>query len=677
MKRIIFFQFTILLLISFQLIAVQTSPKKIALVVAVAKYPKSGGWSQISSDKDIPLITNALESQGFDDIQLLTDEDATKSGIIQAIETLIAKSNKGDIVVFHFSGHGQQIQDDNGDEKDDGYDEAIVPYNAQVRYQPGVYEGENHLRDDELDILFSRLRERLGKEGNLLVILDACHSGTATRGMAKTRGTMSKMAKEGYNPLNSGHQEVGMADVDKTNKTSSRGVGNDLASMIVLSGASPQQLNYETKDDEGNSVGSLSYAFSRAVRKSGKNTSYRGFFEEIKVDMSVLAPNQQPQIEGNIDVTIFGGEAVDQKAYLSIEKWKDENTLIVNGGSLIGLNAKSIVAFYPNGTTDPSKSTAIATGEVVSSETFNSTVQTSKPISKTESKSLWVFIEEQNYGDLTVNVGLDIKNKDLAEILLMNLKEVKLIALDNDNPDLVIEYNNKYTRGNNLQITTVTDMLLYDKPYQDAKSQEIVDEVIHLIKAFAQGNLLRNLDMQSSSFDVTFEFIPIIANADETEKSRFDIEKKMDANNTIEFNAGDYFKLKISNNGNRIAYYSLIDIQPDNQINILIPVYDSKRQIRIPATDFVISPGATIELDYTFVFGPPFGNEVFKLIASEKPLNLEPIILSRGSTTRGDMNPLELLLADSYATRGGGVGYTPNVPYENANTYTVLFKISK
>jgi len=41
------------------------------------------------------------------------------------------------------------------------------------------------------------------------------------------------------------------------------------------------------------------------------------------------------------------------------------------------------------------------------------------------------------------------------------------------------------------------------------------------------------------------------------------------------------------------------------------------------------------------------------------------------------MNPLELLLADSYATRGGGVGYTPNVPYENANTYTVLFKISK
>ena len=654
-----------------------SAPNKMALVVAVAKYPKTGGWSQISSDKDVPLITNALKTQGFKDITILADADATKAGIIAAIEALTSKAQKGDIVVFHFSGHGQQIQDDNGDEKDDGYDEAIVPYNARVRYKPGVYEGEFHLRDDELDVLFNALRKKLGKEGNLLVILDACHSGTATRGMAKARGTKDKLEKPGYQPQESGNQEVGMADVDHPDKVKSRGSVTDLASMVVLSGASPQQLNYETRDDEGNSVGSLSFAFSRAVRKSNKNTSYRSFFEDIKIDMSVLAPNQQPQIEGNMDVTIFGGEVVEQAAYLTIEKWIDENTLLINGGSVMGLNPKSIVAFYPAGTADPGTVSQITGGEVVSAENFSSTVKTSIPIPRSETKNMWVFIKEQNYGDLRVSVGMDIKDKEVEDLVSKSLKEISLVTLDNKNPDLWIEYGNKYTRGNSLQVTTATDMILFDKGFDQAKSDQIIHDVVSLIKGYAQGNLLRNLEMESTSYNVSFEFIPIVANKDESEKSRFDISEKIDKNNTIVFQAGDYFKLRIKNNGNRMAYYSLIDIQPDNQINILIPVYDSKRQIRIPATDFVIRPGTTVELDYTFVFGPPFGMEVFKLIASETPLNLEPIILSKGAGSRGNMNPLELLLADSYGTRGGGVGYTPNIPYGNANTYTLIFKISK
>jgi hypothetical protein len=85
--------------------------------------------------------------------------------------------------------------------------------------------------------------------------------------------------------------------------------------MFVLSGASPSQLNYEAFDEEGNSVGSLSYAFNRAMRTSDKNTTYRALFEKIKVDMSVLAPNQQPQAEGSMDVPVFGGNVVEQKAY--------------------------------------------------------------------------------------------------------------------------------------------------------------------------------------------------------------------------------------------------------------------------------------------------------------------------------------------------------------------------
>ena len=54
----------------------------------------------------------------------------------------------GEVIVVHFSGHGQQIADDNHDEAD-RLDETVVPYDAPSRWTTG-YTGERHIRDDEL-----------------------------------------------------------------------------------------------------------------------------------------------------------------------------------------------------------------------------------------------------------------------------------------------------------------------------------------------------------------------------------------------------------------------------------------------------------------------------------------------------------------------------------------------
>src|SRR5690606_35792219 len=115
------------------------------------------------------LIKNALLNQGFKDenITTLIDAQATKNGIVDAITTLQNKIKKGDIVVFHYSGHGQQIFDDNGDEVD-GLDEALVPYDAFVKYTHN-YKGQNHLRDDELGNIIANFRNKLGKQGQLLL----------------------------------------------------------------------------------------------------------------------------------------------------------------------------------------------------------------------------------------------------------------------------------------------------------------------------------------------------------------------------------------------------------------------------------------------------------------------------------------------------------------------------
>jgi len=181
-------------------------PTKIALIITIGDYPKYPDsemtWQPLSSHNDIAPIRLALLSKGFQkkNIIVLKDKDAPKEKIRFFIETkLVEMSRKGGYVVIHFSRHGQQMVDDNGDEAD-GLDEAIIPYDAKKKYVAQGYEGENHLRDTELNESLIKLREKLGKNGQVLVLLDACHAGTGLRkeAIAKIRGTNQIFSSPGF-----------------------------------------------------------------------------------------------------------------------------------------------------------------------------------------------------------------------------------------------------------------------------------------------------------------------------------------------------------------------------------------------------------------------------------------------------------------------------------------------
>ena len=80
-------------------------------------------WAKINGDRDVPLVTSMLRSNGFSDVVTLVNSRATKAAILSTFDALIKRSQKGDIVYIQFSGHGQLMTDLNGDEKD-GLDEA-------------------------------------------------------------------------------------------------------------------------------------------------------------------------------------------------------------------------------------------------------------------------------------------------------------------------------------------------------------------------------------------------------------------------------------------------------------------------------------------------------------------------------------------------------------------------
>lgn len=157
-----------------------------ALVIGLGKY-EDPAWSKVNGDNDVRYVVSMLEQMGYTDIRTLKNSDATKRNIIDALGRLASRCAKGDKVYFHFSGHGQLMTDLNGDESmrwngwHAQWDESIIPYDAYMNYCPKD-RGEKHISDDELAVCFTRIRNAVGQKGEIIVVLDSCHSGDATRG---------------------------------------------------------------------------------------------------------------------------------------------------------------------------------------------------------------------------------------------------------------------------------------------------------------------------------------------------------------------------------------------------------------------------------------------------------------------------------------------------------------
>lgn len=670
--RLILFRFYCCLFIAGGLVAGSGTlnaeeASKHALIVAVGSYPEGSGWAKINSANDVPIVMTALEHQGFDrkDIAVLVDNEATKQGILKAFDALTKKVRAGDIVYFHFSGHGQQIMDDNGDEVD-GYDESLVPYDAGMRYESCEAKGENHIRDDYLGVLLDKIRRKTGPEGDLIVVLDACHSGTATRSIGISRGTDVKFAPPGYEPA---HQRGELI---------SRGfneVGDDadLSPLVIFSGSSATEQNYEYVYEQ-TGYGSLSFAMSRVLIQSEAQTSYRNIFGAVQAKMRTMVPRQNPQLEGDADRVLFAGEAVEQQRYVPIKLWRDPQHIVIDAGLLNGIHTQSQLALYPIGTTVGSGSAAVAEGEVVLAQLSEALVKLDKPVDKDEAMSLWAFPVSFSYGNETIPVQLSKSlDKRLSAVIEKEVAKYPFLRMTDRLPELLIEAAEG--KRDLLQVITRDEQPVSSIETKGNSNEEIAEALAGEIRQYAQAQLLRGIVSNNSRIALSFELVPVKLDEQYRELSRGTMDSKRNEYGQLVFEGGSYFKMRIRNNGNRMAYYSLINIQPDHQINVLIPEKDANGNPFRAASDCKIGPGKTEELKAIFYFKAPYGQEVFKLVSANRPLHLDQVFKTRGADAgNGALNPFELLFASSFdpLTRGTSAY---RLPPEFVHIETLVFEV--
>ena len=287
------YKFVILVVIS--LVSVNATNR--ALIVGIGNYDQlATGWTKIHGDKDVELLKPLFEKRGFTDIVTLINEQATKRSIVEALVDLEKRSQPGDKIYFHFSGHGQPVRDDNHDEMGGKkYDESIIPYDAcrDNLKMGGKYEGHNHLIDDELSPLLNNIKVKIGTKGELFVVVDACYS----KGIQKDEVTdidpdILKYTRGTDQPFVPKTGSKYLENIPKPKEFVRNG------NMTVVTACQSNESNYEYKVDARTRYGSLSYCIYILLKTNADYSRWRGFFENSEyLGRNIFQPIQHPSIE--------------------------------------------------------------------------------------------------------------------------------------------------------------------------------------------------------------------------------------------------------------------------------------------------------------------------------------------------------------------------------------------
>lgn len=596
------------------------------MIVAVGEYPPESRIPPIASVNDVKYIRAILNKNGFTDnnIVSLINDKATKAAILDGLSGLANKAKAKDIVVLHFACHGQQIRDQKtielGKDEDDGYDEALLPYDARARYNPTGYKGEKHLRDDELYVKLIAIRQKIGPEGSMLVLIDACHSGTGTRAESFT---VSRGEPVPFPDPNNLLDSVINLSAAEANQGFFENNGDSLSNMVVISGSAPHQENKQVVVNK-EELGSLSYAFYKAMSDMPAGNTYGLLFEKIKATIQSYIPDQMPVVEGKIDQVIFSGKysPKEERTFVRVGTKATpapvDSFFTIDKGKMDNITDGTVGKIYKAGSKEP-----FANAVIRKAENFKSIGVADKPMKSSELYELKP--DEENYGDLQAGIKLKL-DKPVEQQVKELLKPYRFLSLS-DNAEFQLSTQND--AGNKkAALTDRNNKLLWsaDVTKGDSLSAQDKTEIISNIKKAMRVKYIRTLpDGGDLAQFITVEVIP---------------EKQDGTLGNIVLTEGDVYSIRIRNSSNQKLFYTVLDIYPDGKVEVLYP-YRNKE-----AADYLIDKNASIIRKLSVSKGSPLGTEFLKVIVSKEPMDLRGVFAH--TVQRAAMRSFEVMMSDLF-----------------------------
>jgi triacylglycerol esterase/lipase EstA (alpha/beta hydrolase family) len=311
-----------------------------ALLVGINNYhPQSGVSSLNGCVNDVNAMEAYLKKYHKNDelkIKKLLNEQATRDEVLNAFKThLIGPHVKdNDIVLFYYSGHGSYAPSAPEfvalkiDTKEQ--DETLVLYDTRL-------DDNYDLADKELALLLAAVNQ----QAFITVMLDCCHSGSATRSIAdEIRSGLPRFTPASANVTSralSRYVSAGSLDYSKMSK-----IEVPSSRHILLAACDREELAYEAAEPCG--------LFTSSVLKvlaSGAGSSYAALHQYVYTVIKRKAGRQTPQLKVyggfNPNLVFLNSSQVGARPNCHISYKKQDSEWVINYGALNGMPADEAV----------------------------------------------------------------------------------------------------------------------------------------------------------------------------------------------------------------------------------------------------------------------------------------------------------------------------------------------
>lgn len=687
-------------------VVAQSTPRKLALLVGINAYPESSNFSALQGCvTDVELQRNLLIYRfGFNpkDILTLTDAQATRQNILAAFEAhLIQQAKAGDVVVFHYSGHGSRVADPDKDTPD-GLNSTFVPVDSAL---PATFPEQGGVVKDIMGHTLFLLMSALKTE-NVTAVLDSCHSGGGTRN-ANARGDRlgslqlrsHRFAREVIqaNPLQASpaefeYQQQWLSRLNLSRDEFIRRRRAGVAKGVVIASTKPEQLAADAPFTDFY-AGAFTYTMTQYLWQQAETVSVSNTIRKVASATTNVSSSQQEPIYEIKPGSTYGTqplyflEKVIVPAEAVITKVQGNTAEVWLGG----LDPQSLVAFENQAILTAVDSKGNRTGQVVL-ESRQGLVGRGKLI---DNAKIGGLLQEKARGipaNLSLKIGLDPTLENVAEAKqqLQKLSRVAPVGLDQGEVHYILgrmtgDYQQTLQQRQVLELPPINSVGLF-YPGLDllpgsfaAPGEAIAAAVLRLqpkFKSLLAARLVKltlnatssRLQVSAAMLDAGREVNAQIFEVRGCSRCRSAPTNRATPLELVRLPLKQEVAFAVTNNENQAIYVNVFVIDAAGDMAVIFPnqwvASDEAMKIAPKQTVQIPKAGDT----FSFVTQEPKGRTEVLVIASLTPLSSAlkamQTLASRGGQTRGPValnDPTEViagLMADLRSDRSSAPAAT-------------------
>jgi hypothetical protein len=238
-------------------------------------------------------------------------------------------------------------------------------------------------------------------------------------------------------------------------------------------------------------------------------------------------------------------------------------------------------------------------------------------------------------------------------------KPFKFLSLS-DNADMMIDLSKSTDQGIAVNLVDVSDSTRWQRLISVGDSLH-ADDARDLLNAIKNSMRVKYLRTMADGGDLSkFLTVQIVPSKPDNNKDELILQ------------TGDNYSLRMTNGGNEKLFYTVLDITPDNKVEVLYP-YKGREP-----SNYILDKNATVTRELRVSKNTPTGREFLKVIVSKEPMDLRSAL--EHTSQRSEMRSFQAALDDVFsddnneaATRGN----INSIKAEEIGIVTVSFSIKK